>query len=83
MGISTSLEDRAKRSLQTSIRKLIGDGHVACWDGQVWLTRQKKRTPETGQGGNQHEHPLTGRSCLLAIRPRAMFVNVGVVKNVR
>lgn len=60
MGISTSSEDRAKQqAFKRSSEYLIGDGHVACWDGQVWLTRQREArlTPESGQGG-EHTNTL-------------------------
>jgi hypothetical protein len=40
MGISTSTEDRAKQqAFRRASEYLIGGGHVACWDGQVWLIK--------------------------------------------
>jgi AAA domain len=41
MGISTSQEDRAKQqAFKRASEYLIGGGHVACWDDQVWLTKE-------------------------------------------
>ena len=41
MGISTSSEDRAKQqAFKRAYEYLIGGRHVACWDSQVWLTKE-------------------------------------------
>jgi hypothetical protein len=39
LGISTGEERARQKAFKTATEHLIGDQHVGCWNGQVWLPK--------------------------------------------